>query len=198
MKKFLIGLGVIVVVVVLLLVTGALKFSVRVGPPQPLAQPAAETAAATKWRTYANKDFGYLISYPPDWILRENTGSSSRDILLTQPGNLGFVRIMGILDPAVNSEDAMRASLQAYKDSFATKPDEVLAAFKSDIQGAIAGFMAAGKMRLNNQEYIFKERGLMSTKGRVLIMRGAAVTEQQKEILPVADKIMDSFQAAQQ
>lgn len=196
MKKFLIGLGVVVVVVILLLATGALKLSLRWGPPT--QAPTAEQKASTdNWRTYANKDFGYLVSYPPDWIVRENTASGSREIVLSHPSSDGFVRIFSTLDPAVNSEETIRASLQDYEASFANKQDENLLAFKSDVQGALAGFMAAGKMKLNEEDYVFKERGLLSAKGRILIMRGAATVAKQKVLLPVAEKIMDSFQVQQ-
>jgi hypothetical protein len=188
--KLLIGIG-ILAVIVFFAATGSFNFTAQNG--------SNKAALPEGWTRYTSGELGYVVSYPEGWNVQENSGGS-RDVLLTAPRGAAFVRIAGFNDPSINSIEAIKASIAEYKASFATKPNELLKEFESDTQGAIGGFGASGRMQINGAIYQFLERGLLSTNGRVLIMRGAvnttetAMTQQEFDAqVKIIKQIMDSF-----
>ncbi|MBI2641958.1 MAG: hypothetical protein HYW96_00055 [Candidatus Wildermuthbacteria bacterium] len=198
-KKIVIGVGILVGVVAVLMVTGVFKFNVSVSPSGKEAA-QKEFVLPEGWQKYTSGEFGYAIAHPSDWNLKENNNAGARELLVTAPGGSAFVRVAGFVDPSVNSVVAIEASMAEYKASFDSKPNELLNEFKTEIQGQAGGFGASGRMKVNGLVYQFLERGLLAVNGRVLIMRGAVDTteanltqEQVDDFGKTVRQVMDSF-----
>ncbi|MDZ4286246.1 MAG: hypothetical protein U1A23_04925, partial [Candidatus Sungbacteria bacterium] len=69
-KVFLIGAGILVLLVVVLVATGSFKFSARIGGENnvpPKGGIAQETVVPEGWTKYVSGEFGYTILYPDGW-----------------------------------------------------------------------------------------------------------------------------------
>jgi len=203
-KKILIVVGVVLVIIIIFIATGALKFNASISPSQPKNETAEKQEAPLPegWQKYTSGEFGYSVAYPSEWNLSENNTGGSRDLLITGAGGKAFVRIAGYKDDSLSSKESVEASMAEYKASFNSKPNEQLEKFQSKMQEEIGGFEASGLMLVNNVQYLFLERGLLATNGRVLIMRGAvsnaegAITQEEFEKLSgTVRQIMDSFKS---
>lgn len=189
MKKIFIGLGIAVAgIAVLLIATGSFKFNASFGPK--------ESPVPTGWVKYTSGEFGYSLIHPDGWNLQENSGPTSRDLLILAPGGKAFVRIAAFKDESLTTPAALEASIAEYKASFANKPQELLKEFQGKVEGNLGGFGATGAMEIAGVAYQFLERGLLSTNGRVLIMRGAvdAKSVDVETLSQDVRKIMDSFE----
>jgi len=201
-KKIVIGVGVIAIIIVILLISGALKFNFSATRSQPESETVdtQETPLPEGWQKYSSGEFGYTVAYPDVWNLSEKNSGGSRDLLIVIPGDKAFVRIAGYKDSSLSSKESVEASIEEYKASFNNKPNEQLEKFQSKIQGEIGGFEATGLMLVNDVQYRFLERGLLATNGRVLIMRGSVsnaedvITQEEfEELSATVRKILDSF-----
>ncbi len=195
MKKLYIGLGVLAVIVAILIATGALKFDVSVRP----SSSEKEFVLPKDWVNYKSGEFGYSVAHPDGWNLQESN-NGSRDLLILAPGGKAFVRIAGFKDSSLNSIEDVEKSMADYKAGFASKPNEQLKEFKSEIKNDLGIFGAAGFMSINDIVYQFLERGIISPNGRVLIMRGAVETtetamtnEEFENFVATVKQIMNSF-----
>jgi len=198
MKKIFIGVGVfILLVIVILVATGSFKFSASIGEKENVIP---ESMVPEGWKKYTSGEFGYSIAHPSDWNLTDNNTQNSRDLFIMALRGVAFVSVAGFHDPSINSVTAIEASIAEYKASFENKPEELLNNFKTQINGDIGYFGADGRMRTDEAVYQFLERGMLTTDGRVLIMRGAvdtsetSLTQEAFDIhVAMVNQIMDSF-----
>ena len=186
----LIGIFAGLVVLVLLVISG---FS---SSPNPGVAPINGKAPLTEkpWQDYASDLFGFTISYPSDWSLKEEVAESGPDILISDKTSLAFVRIRAFLDPYLNSAEALTTSIEDYRKMLALQEKTIVSDFRiNDLQNNIGGFSAKGEFLINGVTYNFEEQGKLSTQGQVLLMRVADVSENFKTSLPIMKKIMGTF-----
>lgn len=189
-------------IIILLMVSGVLKFNVSVGPSKQAAEQKEqkETVIPEGWLKYTSGEFGYTIVYPDEWNLLEQDSEGSRNVVIAAPENKALVRIAAFLDQSLSTPAAVETSMTEYKASFENKPDELLKQFQSKMEGNVGGFEASGFVLISGVQYQFLERGLLATNGRVFIMRGAVNTSEtamtQEEFgahVATIKKIMESF-----
>lgn len=196
----------LVALVAILMATGVLKFRVSVAPSGENEQATTtepkkeEFVLPEGWQKYTSGEFGYSVAYPDSWNVTENNDQGSRDLLIVAPKGAAFVRIAGFYDSSLTSPAAVEESIVEYKASFENKPSEQLKEFQSKMQGNIGGFEASGFMEANGVVYQFLERGILSSNGLALIMRGAVDTteanltqEEFDSFVSSVKQVMNSF-----
>lgn len=183
------------VVVVLLMATGVLKFKVGLSP-----KTANESAVPEGWEKYQSGEFGYSVAYPSGWNVSENNGANSREVVIMTPQNKAFVRIAAFKDESLNSAKTVEDSIAEYKASFDGKETEKLSEFESKMNGDVGNFGLSGRMAVGDRVYQFLERGTLAASGRALIVRGAVNTSEKEMTQEEFDalgktirQVMDSF-----
>lgn len=150
--------------------------------------------AEEQWQEYSSDALGFSVSYPAGWQVTEEAAESGPDILIADGKGLAFVRIRGLFDPYLNSAEAIASSVAKYQTTLASQPGMSISKFQpEDVQGGIGGFMATGGLSINGTPYRFQERGRLSTRGQVLIMRAADEAGAFIASLDTLEAILDSF-----
>jgi hypothetical protein len=196
MKKILIAAGIFVGVIVLLIAASNIRFKIN-KPADSGTEKSSNgevSSGQVKWKEYKSASFGYKVSLPQAWTAKEQTGEGGGpDILFSEPQGLAFVRVRGLYDSQINSPEAIKASIDEYKNSFASQ-GETLTNFKTgEVQNNVGGFFAFGEFKINDISYRFEERGLLATNGKVLIFRASAIPQAYDATIPLMQKIMTSF-----
>jgi len=154
----------------------------------------AGNSARGQWQVYTSEALGFSLSHPAGWSVKETDAESGPDILALEPKGLAFVRIRGLLDPDLDSEEAIKASVADYRNSLARQEGVLVFDFKTgEIKADVVEFWTEGEFVINGKTYRFEERGQLSLAGQVLIMRAAdapAGFDISKETM---EKIMESF-----
>lgn len=175
--------------------TGVLKIRLSASPSaQTQKQPVGGgNRQSEDWQTYKSDGYGYSLSYPQDWMAKENSASETQ---VNSPDAKAFVFVTALMDPSLGGEGALAKSIDEYEKSIKAKTDTKVYEFKGEAQDQIGGFILAGETYLNDASYRFEERGLLATNGRVLIMRGMVLATEFNTYASTLAKIMDSFGAS--
>lgn len=146
------------------------------------------------WLEYSSDALGFSVSYPDGWQVTEEAAESGPDILIADGKGLAFVRIRGLFDPYLNSAEAIASSVAKYQTTLASQPGVSISKFQpEDVQGGIGGFIATGGFSVNGTPYRFQERGRLSTRGQVLIMRAADESGAFDTSVDILDRVLESF-----
>lgn len=193
--------GIVILVLAAIVIIGG-EFSFQIGETRERAaerEAAQEPKLAPKtqegWQEFKSEQFGYTVSYPASWIVKEQPIQDvSPELLIVEPNGLAFVRIVAFYDPSLTDADAIRASIAAYREKLRSgEEDSRLFDFESDVQENIGGFFAYGEFYLGDTLHRYEERGLLATNGRVLLMRGAVFVTEFDKLAPTLAQMMDSF-----
>jgi len=174
--------GGLLALIILLLVLGPLFRQGRSGVP------------AEQWQQYHSDSLGFSLSHPANWTVTETDATSGPDILIAEQGGSAFVRIRGFLDVNLNSPEAITASVEQYQKSLALQPEVDITSLQSATTDAnVSEFTLTGELPVAGSIYSFEEKGLLSTTGRVLLMRAADLPTDFDGSLSTLRAIMDSF-----
>lgn len=201
-NKILIGVGVLVALISLLMAMGVInfKFGARLGGDDGIGGGSSSTtddgvsSDQVQWKEYKSAPLGFTVSHPVAWVVKEQSDEGGPDVLVSESQGFAFVRIRGLFDASLSSPEAVKASIEEYRNSLPTQQDTKITKFAaSDVEGNIGGFIALGEFMISGVTYRFEERGLLATNGRVTIMRAAAVPRAYDLTIPLMEKIMESF-----
>lgn len=199
-KKLLIGIGVLVVLIIILMATGVLKFSATYAPTPAAPETAApKTTDVTKasqvnMEPYTSTAFGYSISKPVAWKVDEGSSASGLSIMIKEPKSAAFLSIRAMSDKSMNSAEAITASIAQYRTSLSAQPNTTVTDFQTGaVENNVGGFIAKGTMTISSVPFQFEERGLLATNGRVLIMRAATIPQIAEITMPLMRQMMESF-----
>jgi len=176
-----------IVIVAIIVVLAVLLFSVV---RKQVSLPFSEKG----WQNYSSSSLGFSVSYPSSWNVKEEIAETGPDLLISSNDNSAFVRVRGLLDPHLNSAEAISLSIDGYKKMLVLQESVIISDFQIDeIKDGTGGILVSGQFPINGINYRFEERGQLSTAGHALIMRAADVPENFDSSLPVMKKLMDSF-----
>lgn len=68
-----------------------------------------------------------------------------------------------------------------------------VAQFKDTSEGEVGGFIANGEQTIDNEKFLFENRGLLATNGRILIFHGAVKESESSKNGDTISKIITSF-----
>ncbi|MBI2617239.1 hypothetical protein HYW55_03845 [Candidatus Gottesmanbacteria bacterium] len=161
------------------------------------AEPASEQVSvppeSDTWETYQSSQYGYSVKHPKGWIVDDSQFATKQEISIYEPSKNAGVQINAYQDNSVNSAASMKDSMQAFKEKMSSEPNLKVAKFTDNVEGNIGGFIATGEQIINGETYIFENRGLLATNGRILIFHGNIKVDKKQEYTDTISKIMESF-----
>ena len=147
-----------------------------------------------KWQTYTSDSLGFSVSLPTGWSVKEEAAESGPDILIVKNNGSAFVRIRGFLDPYLDSEEALKASLDEYHKELALQEGVSLSSFQTGgVKENIAEFSVGGQFLVRNTSFRFYETGQISMSGQALVLRAASLPQDFDESIPIMKEIIDNF-----
>lgn len=145
------------------------------------------------WETFKSEQYGYSIQHPKGWTVVDKSTETTRQTYVYEPSNRAYVKIDAYADEDVDSAEAMRSLAQSLKERIASEPGMVIKQFKDTVEGEVGGHIAVGEQTIDGELYIFENRGLYSTNGRVLLFHRAVKKEAFSELDETLTKIIKSF-----
>ncbi len=150
--------------------------------------------AGDTWQEYRSDEIGYSISLPAGWEVQEEATQSGPDILVSDTNSLAFVRIRGLADPYLNSEDAITSSIAKYEEILSSQEGVDVAVFQAvDYNDGVGGFIVLGEFPVGNTRYSFEEHGVLLVNGDVLMIRAADVPDAFNGSIETMSNIIASF-----
>lgn len=147
-----------------------------------------------KWRTHTNDQTGYTVKIPSHWKVTETPSETSREINIAHPKNKALVQITALKDEGLKDMNYLKSSVAEFKARLENDPDITeLGQFKDQYDKDTGAFIARGFEKRNDKDWYFEQRGILSTKGRVVLMHGAVLGTLNKEYLNIIADIMDSL-----
>lgn len=170
------------------------KVSYQGDIPKPSLTPQiAQKKIDSKWQGYTSAKFGYSISYPSDWQLLDGNTDTSRQIMVKDNINLGYVDIQAFFDKTLGEPGKLQEALNTLEQKFRSDQSLKVTQFKSSVEGKIGGYITTGEQTLNGEQYNFENRGLLGTSGKVLLFHGAYKKTAPADYLQKIEKIITSF-----
>lgn len=162
--------------------------------PKPSLTPqVAQKKLEGKWQGYTSSKYGYSVSYPIDWELLDGNTDTSRQMLIKDKANLGYVDIQSFFDKALAGEGKLQEALNALEQKFRKDQSLKVVQFKSSVEGKVGGYIITGEQTLNKELYNFENRGLLGTSGKILLFHGAYKKTAPSDYLQKIEKIITSF-----
>lgn len=215
-KKIIIAIIILVAIFSFLIATGALKINLTASVGDKKERPAENQATPTgqpgtgvetnngavsidqiNWKEYKSDKFGYKVSIPASWTIDEKVGQNGGpEILISEPKKFAFVLIRAFYDASVNSPENVEKSINAFQKSVSSQPGTIIEKFETgEIENNTGGFIYSGEFKISDVTFRFEEKGLLSTNGRILIFRSAAVKDKNifDIFIPLMRKITESF-----
>ncbi len=154
---------------------------------------SAENKGGDGWGTYKSDKYGYSIQHPKGWTVEDKSTENTRQFYVYEPSKRAFVKIDAYVDDRVNSTEAMKSVIAAFKERMAAEEGMTVKQFKDSVEGETGGWIAVGEQTFGKKIFVFESKGLVSTKGRTLIFHRSADKDAVSELDEVLDKIIKSF-----
>ncbi len=162
--------------------------------PKPSLSPQiAQKKIDSRWQAYTSSKFGYSVSYPSDWQLLDGNTDTSRQIMVKDNINLGYVDIQAFFDKTLGEAGKLQEAINTLEQKFRSDPGLKVDKFKSSVEGKVGGYITTGEQTINNEQYNFENRGLLGTNGKVLLFHGAYKKTAPTDYLQKIEKIITSF-----
>lgn len=147
-----------------------------------------------QWETYRNDQIGYIVEIPKGWKVTNTPSESSREISIVHPQGKALVLITALRDEGLKDINYLKNSVAQFKAKMENDPTITkLADFKDQYDKDTGTFIARGLEKREDRDWYFEQRGVLSTKGKVVLMHGAVLGTLNKEYVNVIADIMDSF-----
>lgn len=170
------------------------KVSSQEDTPKPSLTPqVAQKKLDGKWQSYTSSKYGYSVSYPIDWELLDGNTDTSRQIMVKDNANLGYVDIQAFFDKTLAEPGKLQEALNALEQKFRGDQSLKVAQFKSSVEGKVGGYITTGGQTINGDQYNFENRGLLGTSGKILLFHGAYKKTAPTDYLQKVEKIITSF-----
>ena len=193
-------IGVLVVgVIIFFATTGSFKFEARYGDDKNKKESTSESGQSTatkdiEWETYKDDQYGYTVKIPRGWTVTNSPSETSREITIMHPGAQAIVLVTSLKDEGLKDITYMKESMKAFKAKLENDPSTVqVAKFEDKVEGNTGGFIAIGEEKRSGVNWYFEQRGLMSTKGRIMLFHGAAQANVYKQYKDIISEIIESF-----
>lgn len=147
-----------------------------------------------QWETYRNDQIGYIVEIPKDWKVTNNPSETSREISIVHPQGKALVLITALKDEGLKDINYLKNSVAAFKTKLENDPTITeLGQFKDQYDKDTGVFITRGFEKREGKDWYFEQRGVLSTKGKVVLMHGAVLGNLNKEYLNIIADLMDSF-----
>jgi hypothetical protein len=87
----------------------------------------------------------------------------------------------------------MKSFMAQFKQRIVEEPGMTLEQFNDSVEGDTGGYIASGEQDVDGKVFLFESRGLLSTRGRVLIFHRAVAKDAFDELDESLSKIIKSF-----
>lgn len=191
MKKAFIIVGIIVVGLVV--ITKLVTTSKAPAQTKKSTQQSLSVPVIPGWKTYTSSKYGYSIQHPEGWTVDESRFESKQELLFTSPTKDATLRINAFFDKAVNSPEAITASVREFEKKMRAEPGMTVTQFKDMQQGKTGGFIATGEQVIHGESYVFENRGLLGTSGKILIFHGIVKKTLTKQYGDTISRMIESF-----
>lgn len=145
------------------------------------------------WETYKNDKYGYSIQHPKGWTVTDKSSGNTRQTYVYEPTKKAYVKIDAYADKKVDSALAMKSLAQVLKKRITAEPGMILKKFNDSVEGEVGGHIAIGEQTINDELFLFENRGLYSTNGRVLLFHRTVKKDAFSELDETLTKIIKSF-----
>lgn len=161
--------------------------------PKPTLSPETAQKSQGGWQTYNSSKYGYSVTYPVGWELLDGNTDTSRQIMIKEKSNLGYVDIQAFFDKTLAEPGKVQAAINALEQKFRSDQSLKVAQFKSSVEGKVGGYITTGEQTINGNQYNFENRGLLGTSGKILLFHGAYKKTAPADYLQKIEKIITSF-----
>lgn len=149
--------------------------------------------AESGWETYNNDQYGYSVQHPKGWLPKDYSSETTRQIYVYEPNKRAYVKVDAYKEDKLDSPEAMKSIIQAFKERITSEQGMTLKQFNESIEGEVGGYIASGEQEAGEEVFLFENRALLSTNGRVLIFHRSVSKEAFSELDETLDKIIKSF-----
>ena len=147
-----------------------------------------------KWKTYTSDEYGYTVMVPADWKVTDTPSKTSRETSITHPQGKALVLITALKDDNLKDITYMKDSIAQFKEKLENDSATLkLDTFNEQTDGNIRAFIATGLERRGGADWVFEQRGMLSTNGRVLLFHGAAQSAVSTAYTDVVSEIIEIF-----
>ena len=145
------------------------------------------------WETYKSDDYGYSIQHPKGWRVVDKSSETTRQIYVYEPDNRAYVKIDAYKEDRLDSVEAIADVSEAFKEKISAEPGMVLTQFNESVEGNVGGYIAIGEQTVDDQLFLFENRGLFSTNGRAMLFHRSVLKDLFTELDETLTKIINSF-----
>jgi len=118
---------------------------------------------------------------------------STQEILVVDSEKNGIVKINSYQDKTITSEESVMSAITAFKQKMSSDPDIKVLMFKDSFEDRVGGFISQGEQTINEEKFLFINKGLVSTNNRILIFHGATKATVAQQYGDTTAKIIESF-----
>lgn len=151
------------------------------------------TSDAAGWERFHSDQFGYFVKHPKGWIVNDSGFAKKQEIWVVETTKKAAVKINAFFDKSLNSEEAVKGAIGAFREKMNSEPDLRVTEFKDSMEGKVGGFIAKGEETIGGEKFIFENRGLIATNGKILIFHGNFRADEAEKYGGVIPKIIESF-----
>ncbi|MBI4035927.1 hypothetical protein HY383_03175 [Candidatus Daviesbacteria bacterium] len=145
------------------------------------------------WQTYKNDQYGYSLQYPKGWVVKDNSGSDKREVLIAAPGNLANALIASTKDDSLKDKASMEKAISARKEFKQTESGFKMGDFKSQTEDKKGGWMMVGEKTIDGKQWAVMERGLVDIYGKVLLEQSGYLLDGGRDYKEAVIQVLDSF-----
>lgn len=152
-------------------------------------EPSVDTS---DWESYHSEPFGYSIKYPSGWIVDDSEFAKKQEIRITETINAS-VKINAYFDKNMDSINKVKQGMKLFEEKMRKDANLTVEQVYTSIEENVGTLVVVGTQRIASISYVFVNRAILASNGRVLIFHGVAKESLPKEYLTSLRGIIESF-----
>ena len=164
------------------------------GQPQASSQPATKEPLVdtSDWESYHSEPFGYSVKHPKGWTVDDSEFAKKQEIRITEAINAS-VKINAYFDKNMDSINKVKQGMKLFEEKMRKDANLTVEQVYTSTEENVGTLVGVGKQRISNISYVFVNRAILASNGRVLIFHGVAKESLPKEYLESLRGIIESF-----
>lgn len=146
------------------------------------------------WEDYKSDQYGYSLKYPKGWIVKDQSGSDKREVLIVHPMNLVNAMIAARKDESLKDKASLENAITARKEFHLSGSGFKMGNFDSQVENKKGGWTMVGEKTIDGKQWAVMERGLIDIYGKVLLEQSGYLLDGGKDYKEAVIKVLDSFE----